>query len=121
MKSRNIWPVCLILLLGTLAGCVFLPRPNPLKGWASSSGYDISNDVQSKIKDDYTAYIKALPHEYALEDPFPIINLFLNPDGRIAARITFYINGDVKEHLLIYDSHGVRIKIKKYTSGTYMS
>jgi hypothetical protein len=121
MKSRNIWPICLIILLGTLAGCALLPRPNPLKGWVKLGGKELPNDIQSKIKDDYTTYIKGLPHKYALEDPSPIVNVYRNPDGRIAAQIRFFINGDVKEHLLIYDSHGVRIKIKKYTSGTYMS
>ena len=93
---------------------MFASHTNPIAGWKIlfSRNYDNLNPA---IKDDYNAYIKALPSDE--RNGVGPIQFFEDGTGQHAVSITMYVNGTDWCHVLIYDKDNKRIKIYKYISG----
>ena len=94
-------------------GCT---APDPLAGWHTAS-----KNPDQAVVGDYQSYMRTLSSDEQKNlGPSPV-SYFEDGTGQHAARIKIGINGEVREHILIYDNNNKRIKTIKYMSGHYAS
>lgn len=110
----SVYYCVVLLLLIWIPGCASGPRTDPLAGWHVYMGR-----MPPQITDNYQEYIKNLPErERQFAGP---VSFFKDDSGRIAVKIEIPVYGTWKDHILIYDSAGRRLKVIRYNAGHYMS
>jgi hypothetical protein len=109
---------CILLAAFVSAvGCAQKPALDPLAGWQKA----YKEEPNQTVEKDYQDYIQKLsPEEKQNLGPYPA-TFFKDGTGQHAVRIKIGINGNVWEHILIYDKDDKRIKTIKYISGGYAS
>jgi hypothetical protein len=97
-----------------MAGCFSpsKPTPDPLAGFHVDALF--TPESNKAIADDYQDYM----HKLSLSGP---ISTFKDDTGQRAIQIHIGVNGEVWEHVLIYDKNNKRIKTIKYMTGHYAS
>jgi hypothetical protein len=101
------------------AGCV-APKADPLTGWRDLRRRD-SEKLDQAIKDDYRDYIQKLLSKKTYFIDESNIAFYEDGTGQHAVRIEIPSNGTWREHVLIYDRDNKRIKVIRYTGGSYRS
>ena len=97
---------------------MFASHTNPIAGWKILFSRD-SDNLNQSIKDDYNAYIKALPSDE--RNGIGPIQFFEDGTGQHAVRIEIAQNGTDWAHVLIYDKDNKRVRVVKFVSGHYRS
>jgi len=110
----------LVITLAAVAifGCrCATTKPNPLDTFHFSSLDNLS--LNKAITDDYKIYIKTLT---AVEQKNILgVDFYEDEEGKHAVKIEIGIDGTWWSHVLIYNSSNTRIKVMKYSPGTYRS
>jgi hypothetical protein len=117
MKITRFAACFLFAVLVCSFGCTApKPTPDPLTGFHAAG-----KALDQSIVNDYQNYIQHLsPKEKQNLGPYPA--LFLEDGtGQHAVKIVIGMDGNVWEHVLIYDKDDKRVKTFKYVSGGYRS
>jgi hypothetical protein len=92
------------------------PTSDPLTGFHAAG-----RALDQTIVNDYQNYMQNLsPKEKQNMGPYPA-SFFEDGTGQHAVKIEIGMDGNVWEHILIYDKDDKRVKTFKYVSGDYRS
>jgi hypothetical protein len=98
-------------------GCATGSRtPAWLSAWSLAAEQD-TRKLDQPIKEDYESYVKSLPH--GQRERLGIVTIYEDGLGHRGIRIELDLNGTWREHFLVYDASGARIKTVKWNGGRY--
>jgi len=110
------FPVLAALLFPFLfaGGCAKHQADDPMAGWTLGP----KEDLPPKAYEDSTNFAAQLPDQ---ERQSLTIRYYSNQKGEKAIKMESPVKGAFKDHLLIYDASGTRIKTVEYSSDHYSS
>jgi len=114
-SSYGIFVCTLVVGLAFGFGCYpSKPTPDPLQGFYVAGKFDPDSNSNKAIDEDSKNYIKTLSPK---EKDIAGREFFEDDNGRHAVKISYTLNDNNWEHILIYDKNNHRIKAVKYVSG----
>ena len=119
MTLRHVSPLFLIVAVLSIAACTF--HSDPMKGWTPLGSFS-NTEVPETIKQDARAFFQTLPKvERICSDQSYDVSYYEDGAGQHAVVLQTSHDGEHWHYALVYGPNNRRIKLLKYSTGSYMS